>query len=101
MLAGIDALAAAVRYERLTDSAADDAVAARMAAAIEVVCAAGMTVDAGASAAAHLRRAIVWQRYSRGPVARLHARCGADIARGSLRLWERAGGVPEPLDPTS
>jgi hypothetical protein len=77
----------------------DAHVAARMAAAIEVVRAAGMTVDGGVTAAAHLRRAITWQRYSRGPVSRLHRRCGADIARGSLRLWERAGGVPEPLEP--
>lgn len=97
LLAGIDAAAAPVRYERLPDSPTDDAVEARMAAAIEVVQAAGMTVDGGVGTAAHLRRAIVWQRYSRGPVSRLHGRCGADIARGSLRLWERAGGVPEPL----
>jgi len=95
LLAGIDAAAASVRYERLADSAP---VAARMAAAIEVVRAAGLTVDSGGSAAKHLHRAIVWQRYSRGPVSRLHGRCGADIARGSLRLWERAGGIPEPLE---
>ena len=100
LLAGIDAVAAPMRYERLAESADDDAVAARMAAAIDVVQAAGMTVDGGAGAAAHLRRAIVWQRYSRGPVSRLHARCGADIARGSLRLWERAGGIPEPVERT-
>lgn len=94
LLTGIDAAAAPVRYERLADSAP---VAARMAAAIEVVRAAGLTVDQEVSAEAHLRRAIVWQRYARGPVSRLHGRCGADITRGSLRLWERAGGVPEPL----
>ncbi len=102
LLAGLEAAAAPVRYRRLTeefaDSAADEAVAARMAAAIEVVQAAGMTVDADVSTQAHLRRAVVWQRYSRGPVSRLHGRCGADIARGSLRLWERAGGVPEPVE---
>lgn len=97
LLAGLDAAAAPVRYERLPDSPTDEAVDARMAAAIEVVQAAGMAVDGGASPAAHLRRAVSWQRYSRGPVSRLHGRCGADIARGSLRLWERAGGVPEPL----
>ncbi|MEZ0356005.1 hypothetical protein [Mycobacterium sp. SA01] len=104
LLAGLAAAAAPVRYRRLieefADSAADEVVAARMAAAIEVVQATGMTVDAGVSAHAHLRRAVVWQRYSRGPVSRLHSRCGADIARGSLRLWERAGGVPEPVELT-
>ncbi|BBX10566.1 hypothetical protein [Mycolicibacterium aichiense] len=101
LLAGLEAAAAPVRYRRLTeefgDSAAEEAVAARMAAAIDVVQAAGMTVDADVSAQAHLRRAVVWQRYSGGPVSRLHSRCGADIARGSLRLWERAGGIPEAL----
>jgi hypothetical protein len=108
LLAGIEAAAAPVRYRRLTEaqvaefSAAGEVaqqVAVRMAAAIDVVRAAGMTVDDGVTAAAHLRRAITWQRYSRGPVSRLHRCCGADIARGSLRLWERAGGVPEPLEP--
>jgi hypothetical protein len=92
--------AAPARYERLAAGSpepTDQAVADRMAAAIAVVQAAGMTVEGGVTVAAHLRRAIVWQRYSRGPVSRLHARCGADIARGSLRLWERAGGVPQRL----
>jgi hypothetical protein len=110
VLAGIDVAAAPVRYRRLTDAlaalavgtgaefvASDEVVAARMSAATEVVRAAGMTVDHDVSAAAHLHRAINWQRYSRGPVSRLHRCCGADIARGSLRLWERAGGVAEPL----
>lgn len=105
LLAGIEAAAAPVNYQRLTDthltqpSADDEAVATRMAAAIAVVRAVGMTVDSDTTAAAHLRRAIVWQRYARGPVSRLHSRCGADIARGSLRLWERAGGIPEPVEP--
>ena len=94
------AAAGPARYERLAAGSpepTDEAVADRMAAAIAVVQAAGMTVEGGVTVAAHLRRAIVWQRYSRGPVSRLHARCGADIARGSLRLWERAGGVPQRL----
>jgi hypothetical protein len=104
LLAGIEVAAAPVRYRRLAEAhvtefaASDEQVAARMAAAIEVVRAAGMTVDDGVTATAHLQRAITWQRYSRGPVSRLHRRCGADIARGSLRLWERAGGVAEPLE---
>ncbi|WP_246227827.1 hypothetical protein [Mycolicibacterium helvum] len=108
LLAGIDTAAAPVRYRRLTEAHAakfpaagetDEQVAARMAAAVEVVRAAGMTVDDGVTATAHLQRAITWQRYSRGPVSRLHRSCGVDIARGSLRLWERAGGVAEPWEP--
>ncbi|EHB55381.1 hypothetical protein MycrhDRAFT_2575 [Mycolicibacterium rhodesiae JS60] len=94
LLAGIDRAAAPVRYRRL---APDASVGTRMAAAIEVVRDAGMAVDDGVTETAHLQRAITWQRYSRGPVSRLHRSCGVDIARGSLRLWERAGGVAEPL----
>jgi hypothetical protein len=51
---------------------------------------AGVAVDRGDDAAAHLRRAVRWRRYSRGPVDALHRSCGADIARGSLRLLGRA-----------
>ena len=40
----------------------------------------------GDDPAAHLRRAVHWRRYARGPVNALHRSCGADIARGSLRL---------------
>jgi hypothetical protein len=72
----------------------DDTVIARMAAAVEVVEAAGLRVDLGDGEATHLRRAVTWQRYSRGPVSAVHRSCGADIARGSLRLWSRAGGSP-------
>ncbi|ORW25308.1 hypothetical protein [Mycobacterium palustre] len=72
--------------------AGDDAVVARMAAAVAVAEAAGLRVDPATDAAAHLPRAVRWQRYSRGPVSDLHRACGADIARGSLRLWSRAGG---------
>ncbi|AQT82483.1 hypothetical protein B1R94_01365 [Mycolicibacterium litorale] len=119
VLAAITAAAAPVRYLRLTRAlsalgaavaiadtgadpiaeflAGDDVIAARMAAATQVVEAVGMTVDRDRSRAAHLRRAVLWQRYSRGPVSPLQGRCGADIARGSLRLWERAGGVAEAL----
>jgi hypothetical protein len=115
LLTGIRAAAAPVRYQRLIAAhagalpASEDAVVARMAAAIDVVRAAGLTVadledladmEGDATASAWLRRAIAWQRYSRGPVSRLHQRCGADIARGALRLWERAGGVAESLEPT-
>jgi hypothetical protein len=65
-----------------------------MAAAVDVVEAAGLRVDLGDGEATHLRRAVTWQRYSRGPVSAVHRSCGADIARGSLRLWSRAGGSP-------
>ncbi|HEU4361352.1 MAG TPA: hypothetical protein VFR27_07550 [Mycobacterium sp.] len=118
-LSGIDAVAdrvsavgAAVRYQRLLDAVArlaalavsdgrisdfllrDDTVVARMAAAVQVVQAAGLAVDAvdTADAATQLRQAARWQRYSRGPVAAVHHACGTDIARGLLRLWSGAGG---------
>lgn len=68
----------------------DDAVVAVMAAAVDVVEAAGMTVDRGDDAEAHTRRALVWRRYARGPVTALHQRCATDIARGSLRLLENS-----------
>lgn len=68
----------------------DDTVLARMAAAADLAAAAGL--DPGADPADHLTRALRWQRYGRGPVTELHRGCGADIARGSLRLWSRAGG---------
>ncbi|OBF60058.1 hypothetical protein A5787_20640 [Mycobacterium sp. 852002-50816_SCH5313054-b] len=68
----------------------DDTVLARMAAAVDVAAAAGL--DPEADAAAHLARAVRWQRFGRGPVGELHQACGADIARGSLRLWSRAAG---------
>ena len=74
----------------------DDTVVARMAAAIDVAEAAGL--DPGPrddDLAAHLARAVRWQGYSvgrPGPASDLRRACGADIARGSLRLWSRAGG---------
>ncbi|MCX2931863.1 hypothetical protein ORI20_16395 [Mycobacterium sp. CVI_P3] len=105
LLAGIEAAAAPMRYQRLIDvpggegSASDEMVFARMAAAVEVMRAAGLTVDDDDAASTHLRRAITWQRYSRGPVSRLHRCAAADITRGSLRLWQQAGGIAEPLEP--
>ena len=69
----------------------DDTVIACMAAAVDVVEAAGITVDPSDDPAAHLRRAAHWQRYRRGPVNVVHTACASDIARGSLRLWRRAG----------
>lgn len=72
--------------------AADDTVLALMAAAVDVLEAAGLTVDPSDEPAAHLRRAVYWQRYGAAPLAALHRACAADIARGSLRLL--AAGPP-------
>lgn len=109
VVAAIAAAGAAVRYQRLLDAIAeleamavtdssvaaflarDETVIARMAAATDVVEAAGLHVDRCDSPAAHLRRAVRWQRYGRGPVASVHRACGADIAKGSLRLWSQGG----------
>lgn len=102
----LSAVAAPVRYRRArralaelralrTESAArflaaDDTVLAVMAAAVDVVEADGLTVDRADDRQAHLRRARYWRNYSRGPVDALHRSCGADIARGSLRLLDSA-----------
>jgi hypothetical protein len=103
----VHAAAAPLRYRRLrgaitqlrslaTESArladflrTDDTVLAVMTAAVEVVEGAGAQVDRGQDAAAHLRRAVHWRRYGRGPVDPLHRACAADITRGSLRLLGR------------
>jgi len=83
--------------------ARDDTVLARMAAAVDVAETAGLAggpASGGAAddSAAHLRRAVRWQRYRGAPVSELHRACGADIARGSLRLWARARGpLAEPV----
>jgi hypothetical protein len=69
----------------------DDTVVARMAAAEDLAEAAGLDPVDRDDPAAHLPRAVRWQRYSRGrSVSDLYRACGADIARGSLRLWTRA-----------
>lgn len=80
----------------------DATVVARMAAAVDVAEAAGLEVGpalAGADPALHLPRAAHWRSYSLGrlgPVSDLYRACGADIARGSLRLWSQAcGSLPE------
>jgi hypothetical protein len=105
----IESVGAQVHYRRVLDAAAeletlavsdrriaeflscDDTVVARMAAAVDVVEAAGLNVDRCDSAAGYLRRAVGWQRYNHGPVVGLHRACGADIVRGSLRLWSKLG----------
>lgn len=107
VIGALDVLAAPVRYRRVRTAlaelqalatgsapvaeflAGDDAVLAVMTAAVAVVQAAGLTVDRGDDPAAHLRRAVRWRAYGRGPVGPLHRACGADISRGSLRLFER------------
>jgi hypothetical protein len=72
----------------------DEAVIAVMAAAVDVVAAAGMAVDRDDQLSAHLHRAVRFHRYSSGPVNDLHRSCGADICRGSLRLMRRAQPCP-------
>jgi hypothetical protein len=111
------AVGAEVRYRRVLDAAAelaalavspgeiggrindflcrDDTVIARMAAAVDLAESAGLAVGPAHNPAAHLSQAQRWQRYSLGglgPVSDLRRACGADIARGSLRLWSQAGG---------
>lgn len=106
----LDAAGAEVRYRRLRAAvnelrtlavqsgderlaefiSTDDTVLAVMAAAVDVVEAAGMRVDHGDDHDAHLRRAVHWRRYGRGPVDALHRTCSSDITRGSLRLLGRS-----------
>jgi hypothetical protein len=117
VLARLSVVGAEVRYQRVLDAVAelealavgrgalgerisgflsrDDTVVARMAAAVDLAEAAGLDVgpaDLHRNPAAHLPRAARWQRYSRASVNDLHRACGADIARGSLRLWSQACG---------
>jgi hypothetical protein len=106
----LDAVGAPLRYRRIRSAvtelrvlavqsgddqlteflSADETVLAMMSAAVDVVEAAGLTVERGDDTRSHLRRAAHWRRYSHGPVNALHRSCGADIARGSLRLLGRA-----------
>ena len=120
VLANLSIVGAEVRYQRVLRAVADlealavshdeiaetisgflsrdDTVVARMAAAVDLAEAAGLdpgdlgSVDLDRNPAAHLPRAVRWQRYSRASVSDLHRACGADIARGSLRLWSQACG---------
>lgn len=118
VLARLGALGAEVRYQRVLAAVAelealaagggelgdriggflsrDDTVVARMAAAVDLAEAAGLDpgdpepAGVDRDPAAHLPRAVRWQRYSRASASELHRACGADIARGSLRLWSQA-----------
>jgi hypothetical protein len=103
--ARIEALGAEVRYRRLQALVADwdlrasadpdtaemlagdDVVLARMAAAVDVLSAAGLILEVPDTPAAHLQRALRWRTYGAGPVSALHRACAADVTRGSLRLW--------------
>ena len=88
--AALEAIAA-TGDQRLAAFLRDDyTVIACMAAAVDVVQAAGVAVDPSDDPGAHVRRAAHWHRYRCGPVNAVHRACGADIARGSLRLWRRA-----------
>lgn len=111
----VTAAGSEVRYRRLLDAVAelealaaqakeiggpigeflrdDDTVLARMAAAVDVALAVGLDVGPLDDPAAHLPRAVRWHRYSLDN-GDMHHTCGADIARGSLRLWSLAGGMP-------
>ena len=106
----VAAVGAEVRYRRVLDAVAelealavadgeigdflarDDMVFARMAAAVDLAQSAGLQVGSCRDPAGYLSRAARWQRYSREQASAVHRACGADIARGSLRLWSRAGG---------
>ncbi|AFS16969.1 MULTISPECIES: hypothetical protein [Mycobacterium] len=118
VLTRLGALGAEVRYQRVLAAVAglealaagggelgdriggflsrDDTVVARMAAAVDLAEAAGLDPGDPEPAgmdrdpAAHLPRAVRWQRYGRASASELHRACGADIARGSLRLWSQA-----------
>jgi hypothetical protein len=112
----VAALGAEVRYRRILKAVAeleamavadeeiseflrrDDTVLARMASAVAVAEAAGLEVGPCDDPADHLAQALRWQRYSVGGIENgslasdIHRACGADIARGSLRLWSAASG---------
>ncbi|MEB4209031.1 hypothetical protein [Mycobacterium sp. 94-17] len=118
VLNSLGALGAEARYQRVLDAVAelealaacggrlgerisgflsrDETVVARMAAAVDLAEAAGLDpgdqkpLDAHHDPSAHLPRAARWQRYSRASASELHRACGADIARGALRLWSQS-----------
>lgn len=110
IVARLETLGAEVRYRRLsalladwdlcavTDTRvaeallSDDVVFARMAAALEVMAAAGQSdgvVEVGAAEprAAVLQRALRWRRHTAGPWTAMHRQCAVDISRGTLRQW--------------
>jgi hypothetical protein len=90
--AGAELEALAVTDERISELlCSDEMVIARMTAAVDAVELTGLRVGFCDDEDAHLRRAVHWRGYSRGAASAVHRSCGADIARGSLRLMGRAG----------
>ncbi|HEX7321722.1 MAG TPA: hypothetical protein VF299_02130 [Mycobacterium sp.] len=109
----LDAAGAVVRYRRVAEAvvrlealavgsrfggqiaaflARDDVVLARLVAAVELADAAE-AAGTVADPAAQLDRALCWQRRRGAPLGALYQACAADIVRGSLRIWLRAGGA--------
>lgn len=79
---------------------ADSDALTRMAPASAVLRAAGVEVEPCADTTEGLlRQAVHWQRFARGAAPERLRACGMDLARGSLRLWTAAGGVPGPVAP--
>ncbi len=107
------AVGAEVRYRRVLDAVAelealavsdgeigdflarDDTVLARMAAALDF--AGSLAESAGLQVGLATTRPRTWGGRCDGSATAVdrssdvHRACGADIARGSLRLWSRAG----------
>ena len=110
VVARLGVLGAQLRYQRVREAVAeleamavtdrriddflnrDDTLIAHMVVAMNAAESVGMDVDRGDTADAHLRRAARWESHRRGPAVGLRRSCGADIVRGSLRLWAQAGG---------
>lgn len=91
--AAVDDAAAAVRYRRLRSAEpgdGDEAVLARASAAAAALRSAGFDDLECRTRAGHLRRAVHWQRYARGPLPALYRDCAMDAARGAMRHWARA-----------
>lgn len=61
----------------------DEVILTRVAAATQVLCAAGAPIGP----VEHVERARHWQRYGQGPVSAVHRACAADLTAGSLLLW--------------
>lgn len=118
-LSGVDAVAgrlaaagAGVRYRRVLDAvaalqaasvgdgpaaqrvadflSADATVAARMAAATDVLAAARIDCGPPDDPGDRLPQAVRWWRCRTAPLSPAYRGCAADIARGALRLWSVA-----------
>lgn len=100
VLAALERASAPLRYQRLAAAlkradadwaACDEVVLAKMDAAARVLAGVGMAPEPVDDAAGYLRRAIAWDRNSRGFLSPLYRACSADIVRGSLRLLAECG----------